>query len=103
MRKFSDPASEKAHVRAPGRAAGPRGADGRLGLDPDTAICRDDEHLGDLPRGPRGLVGVGKRGHPWLRGGNGVMTFIGGIGHTLPYSLSNFRAATALAVAAGAG
>lgn len=40
------------------------------------------------------------RGHPWLRGAvTGVMTSIGGIGHTLPYLLSNFRAATALAIA----
>ncbi len=39
------------------------------------------------------------RGHPWLRGGvTGLMTALGGIGHTLPYLLSNFRAATALAV-----
>ncbi|MEI9901219.1 MAG: hypothetical protein WDN31_14980 [Hyphomicrobium sp.] len=53
--------------------------------------------------GPRGLVGVGKRGASLATRRYGVMTFIGGIGHTLPYSLSNFRAATALAVAAGAG
>jgi rubrerythrin len=40
------------------------------------------------------------RGHPWLRGAvTGLMTAIGGIGHTLPYLLSDFRAATTLAVA----
>lgn len=40
------------------------------------------------------------RGHPWLRGGvTGLMTSIGGIGHTLPYLLSDFSAATTLAVA----
>lgn len=40
------------------------------------------------------------RGHPWLRGAvTGAMTAIGGLGHTLPYLLSDFRAATALAIA----
>jgi len=40
------------------------------------------------------------RGSPWLRGAaSGVMTAIGGLGHTLPYLLSDFRLATALAVA----
>ncbi len=40
------------------------------------------------------------RGHPWLRGGvTGLMTSIGGIGHTLPYLISNFRAATTIAIA----
>jgi hypothetical protein len=35
------------------------------------------------------------RGHPWLRGGvTGLMTSIGGIGHTLPYLIGNFRVAT---------
>ena len=39
------------------------------------------------------------RGHPWLRGGiTGLMTTLGGIGHTLPYLISNFRTATALAI-----
>jgi len=39
------------------------------------------------------------RGHPWLRGGvTGLMTSIGGIGHTLPYLISNFRAATMIAI-----
>jgi len=30
------------------------------------------------------------RGNPWLRGGiTGVMTFLGGLGHTLPFLISN--------------
>jgi erythrin-vacuolar iron transport family protein len=40
------------------------------------------------------------RGHPWLRGGvTGLMTSIGGIGHTLPYLIANFRVATTVAIA----
>jgi len=40
------------------------------------------------------------RGAPWLRGGVcGVMTTIGGIGHTLPYLIPNFWTATVAAVA----
>jgi rubrerythrin len=40
------------------------------------------------------------RGHPWLRGAvTGLMTSIGGIGHTLPYLIENFRIATTLAFA----
>jgi erythrin-vacuolar iron transport family protein len=39
------------------------------------------------------------RGHPWLRGGvTGLMTSVGGIGHTLPYLIDDFRIATTLAV-----
>jgi VIT1/CCC1 family predicted Fe2+/Mn2+ transporter len=39
------------------------------------------------------------RGHPWLRGAvTGFMTSVGGIGHTLPYLIENFRAATTLAI-----
>jgi rubrerythrin len=39
------------------------------------------------------------RGHPWLRGAvTGFMTSVGGIGHTLPYLIDNFRAATTLAI-----
>ena len=39
------------------------------------------------------------RGHPWLRGAVcGVMTMAGGIGHTLPYLISSFNAATTLAI-----
>jgi len=39
------------------------------------------------------------RGHPWLRGGVcGLMTTLGGIGHTLPYLIGNFGAATGVAV-----
>jgi rubrerythrin len=40
------------------------------------------------------------RGHPWLRGlVCGLMTTLGGVGHTLPYLIPDFRSATALAVA----
>jgi rubrerythrin len=39
------------------------------------------------------------RGHPWLRGVvEGLMTTLGGIGHTLPYLIRDFRVATAVAV-----
>jgi rubrerythrin len=39
------------------------------------------------------------RGHPWLRGLIcGLMTTFGGIGHTLPYLIPSFRAATTVAV-----
>jgi len=39
------------------------------------------------------------RGHPWVRGlASGVMTAAGGIGHTLPFFISNFRVAMTLAV-----
>jgi len=40
------------------------------------------------------------RGHPWVRGlVCGLMTTCGGIGHTLPFLISNFRIATSAAVA----
>jgi rubrerythrin len=40
------------------------------------------------------------RGAPWLRGITcGLMTMLGGLGHTLPYLLSNFRNATGFAIA----
>jgi erythrin-vacuolar iron transport family protein len=40
------------------------------------------------------------RGRPWVRGAiTGVMTALGGVGHTLPYLLGDFRTATALAIA----
>ena len=39
------------------------------------------------------------RGHPWIRGlVCGLMTTAGGIGHTLPYLIPDFRAATIAAV-----
>ena len=39
------------------------------------------------------------RGSPWLRGGvSGVMTALGGIGHTLPYLIPDFWMATAIAI-----
>lgn len=38
------------------------------------------------------------RGHPWLRGGVcGLMTAVGGLGHTLPYLIPDFWTATAVA------
>lgn len=40
------------------------------------------------------------RGHPWARGIIcGLMTAIGGLGHSLPYLIPNVRTATAVAVA----
>lgn len=40
------------------------------------------------------------RGHPWLRGGiTGLMTTIGGVGHTLPYLIGDFWTATTVAIA----
>lgn len=40
------------------------------------------------------------RGHPWIRGWvTGAMTTIGGVGHTLPYLIPDFRVATAVAIA----
>ena len=39
------------------------------------------------------------RGHPWIRGSSaGIMTALGGLGHTLPYLIPNFWTATLLAV-----
>lgn len=39
------------------------------------------------------------RGSPWLRGAvTGLMTTAGGIGHTLPFLIGNFRVATLIAV-----
>ncbi len=38
------------------------------------------------------------RGHPWVRGwACGIMTTLGGLGHTLPYLISNFWTATVVA------
>lgn len=40
------------------------------------------------------------RGHPWLRGGVcGLMTALGGLGHTLPFLSTNFNFAFGLAMA----
>lgn len=40
------------------------------------------------------------RGHPWLRGTiTGLMTAVGGLGHTLPYLIPNFKLATTIAIA----
>lgn len=39
------------------------------------------------------------RGHPWARGFVcGLMTTLGGIGHTLPYLIPNYKTATAVAI-----
>ena len=41
---------------------------------------------------------ISGRGHPWKRGTvTGVMTAVGGLGHTLPYLISDFWTATAIA------
>jgi erythrin-vacuolar iron transport family protein len=38
------------------------------------------------------------RGRPWLRGTiTGLMTAVGGLGHTIPYLITNFNTATAIA------
>jgi hypothetical protein len=43
---------------------------------------------------------ISGRGHPWLRGGVcGVMTFVGGIGHTLPFLIPQFYIAMWIAIA----
>ncbi len=40
------------------------------------------------------------RGHPWIRGVVcGLMTALGGLGHTLPYLISNVKTATLIAIA----
>ncbi len=40
------------------------------------------------------------RGHPWVRGLiTGLMTFLGGLGHTVPFFVPSFHAALALAIA----
>src|SRR5262249_61811399 len=40
------------------------------------------------------------RGHPWARGGVcGLMTTLGGLGHSLPYLIRDVRTATWIAVA----
>ncbi len=50
-----------------------------------------------------GLSDDGKltgRGHPMIRGlAAGIMTAVGGLGHTLPYLISDFNTATGIAVA----
>jgi erythrin-vacuolar iron transport family protein len=41
---------------------------------------------------------ISGRGHPWMRGAiTGFMTALGGLGHTLPYLISDFWTATAIA------
>jgi len=43
---------------------------------------------------------ISGRGHPWMRGMVcGLMTTLGGIGHTLPFLVPNFLTATTIAVA----
>ncbi len=43
---------------------------------------------------------ISGRGSPWLRGSvTGLMTAIGGLGHTMPYLIPNFRTATTIAIA----
>ena len=40
------------------------------------------------------------RGRPWVRGViTGLMTTLGGVGHTLPYLIADFRTATTVAIA----
>lgn len=43
---------------------------------------------------------ISGRGHPWMRGAiTGLMTALGGLGHTLPYLIADFWTATAIAAA----
>jgi erythrin-vacuolar iron transport family protein len=43
---------------------------------------------------------ISGRGHPWIRGTVcGLMTTLGGIGHTLPYLIPGFMTATGVAIA----
>jgi rubrerythrin len=43
---------------------------------------------------------ISGRGNPWVRGGvTGLMTTIGGLGHTLPYLIADFWTATSIAIA----
>jgi rubrerythrin len=43
---------------------------------------------------------ISGRGSPWLRGSvTGAMTTLGGIGHTLPFLISDFRTALAISIA----
>ena len=113
-------------VRAAGDPAGAGGADGRLGLDAGAAVCRrvrDRQNHGADPNahwfpfkvGLAASLGAGismgfaealsddgsltGRGHPWLRGiVCGLMTTLGGIGHTLPYLIANVHVATHVAI-----
>ena len=40
------------------------------------------------------------RGQPWIRGlASGVMTAVGGLGHTLPYLIPDFKTATGISIA----
>ena len=42
---------------------------------------------------------ISGRGHPWIRGAiTGLMTALGGLGHTLPYLISNFTTATTISI-----
>jgi rubrerythrin len=42
---------------------------------------------------------ISGRGNPWLRGCvTGAMTTVGGLGHTMPYLISDFRTATTIAI-----
>lgn len=42
---------------------------------------------------------ISGRGNPWLRGSvTGAMTTVGGLGHTMPYLITDFRTATTIAI-----
>ena len=42
---------------------------------------------------------ISGRGHPWIRGAiTGLMTALGGLGHTLPYLIPDFQLATWIAI-----
>ena len=100
-------------LRAADRTARTRRPDGRLGIHSRSGVCRrlcNQEQLGRLLVGLAASVGAGismafagalsddgsltGRGRSVLRGSvTGLMTAIGGIGHTLPILVPDFRLA----------
>ena len=106
-------------VRAADRPAGPGRVDGRLGLHARAGLRRGLRHAQSRDAflvGMAASIGAGismgfaealsddgvlsGRGHPWLRGAVcGLMTTAGGIGHTLPFLITNFHFAMDIAVA----
>ncbi len=106
------------HLRAADRPAGPRRPHRRLDLDAGADLRRRLRHAGfswaAFLVGLAASLGAGismgltealsddgaitGRGSPWPRGiACGVMTTLGGLGHTLPYLIPDFWTATAVA------